>query len=68
MRIDKTVYTGRAAGSGRIPEEYAIYDKLDELDILYERIDHDHADTMEDCLLVEEALGAKICKKLLTQK
>ena len=26
--------------------------------------DHDHADTMEDCLKIESILGAKICKNL----
>mgnify|MGYP002231167529 CR=1 FL=1 len=28
------------------------------------RVDHDHADTMEDCLKIESILGAKICKNL----
>ena len=64
MNIDKNVYQGRATDEGRIPQEYQIYDKLDELGIAYERVDHDHADTMEDCLLIEGTLGAKICKNL----
>ena len=63
MRIDPTVYSGRPAG-GRIPQEEAVYDKLEELDISFLRADHDHADTMEDCLQIESVLGSKICKNL----
>ena len=61
--IDNTVYTGRPADR-RTEAEEAIFDKLDELSIPYTRVDHDHADTMEDCRLIEEKLGARICKNL----
>lgn len=44
--------------------EMAIYDKLDALGMDYKRADHDHADTMEDCLAIKKVLGAKICKNL----
>ena len=63
MYIDPTVYTGRPADD-RIPQELAIYDRLEELNIPYLRVDHDHADTMEDCLKIESLLGARICKNL----
>ena len=63
MRIDKTVYKGRPSDK-RSETEEAIFEKLDSLKIEYERADHEHADTMEDCLAVEEVLGAKICKNL----
>ena len=63
MHIDPTVYTARPADR-RTEAEEAIYDKLDELSIPYIRVDHDHADTMEDCRLIEEKLGAPICKNL----
>ena len=63
MNIDRTVYTGRPADRRSQPEE-DIYDKLDELAVAYTRVDHDHADTMEDCLLIESVLGAQICKNL----
>ena len=56
MHIDPTVYTGRPADQ-RIPQEEAIYDKLEELSIPFARVDHDHADTMEDCLQIESVLG-----------
>jgi Ala-tRNA(Pro) deacylase len=63
MNIDKTVYPGRPA-EPRSEVEEAVYDRLDRLAIAYTRVDHDHADTMEDCLLVEEVLGAPVCKNL----
>ena len=61
--IDDTVYTGRPADR-RTEAEEAVFDRLDELSIPYVRVDHDHADTMEDCRLIEEKLGAPICKNL----
>ena len=41
-----------------------MYDLLDSLGIEYERVDHDTADTMEECQRIDEALGATICKNL----
>ena len=63
MNIDHTLYQGRPQEK-RIPQEEAIYDQLDQLGIPFARVDHDHADTMEDCLKIESILGAKICKNL----
>lgn len=63
MNIDPKVYTGRPPHEEN-PEKRAIYDKLDQLGIPYIRVEHDHADTMEDCLLIESQLGARICKNL----
>lgn len=64
MKINETVFRGRPK-QPRTPVEEAIYDKLDELNISYLRVDHEHADTMEDCREVERVLGTKICKNLL---
>ena len=63
MKIDSTRYSGRPSDD-RIPQELAIYNHLDKLSITFDRVDHDHADTMEDCLQIEEVLGGKICKNL----
>ena len=63
MKIDETLYSGRPADRRSEPEE-AIYDRLDALGMDYSRADHEHADTMEDCLAIEKVLGAKICKNL----
>lgn len=63
MKIDPIRYEGRPAEK-RTPQEDAVYDALDALAIPFWRVDHEHADTMEDCLLIEEVLGGKICKNL----
>ena len=48
----------------RIPAELACYDLLDSLGILYSRVDHAHADTIEACHAVETVLGWPVCKNL----
>ena len=63
MYIDPTVYQGRPSDD-RIPQELAVYDKLEELGISFTRVDHDHADTMEDCMVIDDCLGATVCKNL----
>ena len=63
MYIDPTLYTARPTDE-RIPQELAIYDRLEELSIPNVRVDHDPADTIEVCEQVETVLGAKICKNL----
>ena len=63
MYIDSNRYTTRPTDD-RIPQELAIYDRLEELKISYVRVDHDHADTIEICHEVEKVLGSKICKNL----
>ena len=63
MHIDQMRYTTRPTDD-RIPQELAIYDRLEELSIPYVRVDHDHADTIEFCHQVEQVLGAQICKNL----
>ncbi|MBQ2785722.1 MAG: prolyl-tRNA synthetase associated domain-containing protein [Oscillospiraceae bacterium] len=57
---------GRPADcSGRLDKEIRVYDLLDKLGILYHRIDHEAAMTMEACAAIDEALDATICKNLL---
>ena len=63
MNITETLYTGRPSNP-RSPREERCYDLLDSLQIEYFRVDHEHADTIQDCELVENLLGAKICKNL----
>lgn len=56
----------------RLPKEIRTYDMLDELEIFYERVDHEPADNMEACAAIDRVLApAVICKNLLlcnTQK
>lgn len=51
--------------TGRLEKEIRVYDLLDSLEIPYQRIDHEAANTMEACAAIDEALQATICKNLL---
>ncbi len=48
----------------RIDKEERVYDLLDQLNIKYQRIDHEEANTMEACLEIEKTLNSTICKNL----
>ena len=48
----------------RIDKEERVYDLLDQLNIDYQRIDHEEANTMEVCLEIEKTLKSTICKNL----
>lgn len=50
--------------TGRLDKEIRVYDLLDELDIDYERVDHEKADTMEACSEIDDILNATVCKNL----
>ena len=57
--------TGRPQSmEGRQEREMRTYDLLDRLGIAYERVDHEAAETMEDCLAIDRVLEAKMCKNL----
>lgn len=45
--------------------QQAVYDALARLQIPFQRVSHDHADTMEDCLAVGQVLGVPVCKNLV---
>ena len=63
MNIGPTRYSG-APTQARSAQEDAIYARLNALSIPFFRVDHEHADTMEDCLAIEKVLGGRICKNL----
>ena len=50
--------------TGRLEKEVRVYDLLDELGIEYQRVDHEAADTAEECHKVEPALGTPICRNI----
>ncbi len=52
------------ACEGRLAKEVRVYDFLDRLAVPYDRVDHEVAMTMEDCLVVDRVLGAPTCKNL----
>ena len=49
----------------RTDPEQKCYEVLAQLAIPFDRVDHDQADTMEDCAAISQVLGADICKNLL---
>lgn len=60
-----TLETGRPQNEeGREARELRTYGLLDQLGIAYVRVDHAPADTMEDCVAIDAALGATMCKNL----
>jgi len=59
------LYEGRPANeSGRLEREIRTYDFLDRLGIRYQRTDHERADNMEACNVIDAVLGVVICKNL----
>ena len=63
MRIDQALYRGRPA-EPREEREERCYRLLDALGLEYFRVDHEQADTIAECELVEGLLGCSICKNL----
>lgn len=64
IQIDRTIYSGRPEPAGRLDKENRTYDVLEKLDIPFIRVDHEAADTIEDCHGVEQLLQITICKNL----
>lgn len=62
--VSDELYTTAPTDGNRLPKEMAVYELLDQLKIPYERIDHDHADTMEVCEEIDKKLGVTMCKNL----
>jgi len=59
------LFTGRPENTeGRLPREIRTYDFLDALGIRYQRTDHERADNMEACSVIDAVLGVTICKNL----
>ena len=59
------LYKGRPENNeGRLPREIRTYDFLDELGIEYFRTDHEEANNMEACNVIDAVLGVIICKNL----
>ena len=50
---------------GRLGKEIRVYNMLDELGIIYQRVDHEPAMTMEACAEIDTVLDATTCKNLL---
>ncbi|MDF2887954.1 MAG: YbaK/prolyl-tRNA synthetase associated region [Lacrimispora sp.] len=63
--IDKTLYNGRPTNSSdRQDKEIRTYDLLDQLEIPYQRLDHEPLPTIDACHEVDSLLDIDICKNL----
>ena len=58
------IYT-EAPTQGLTEEQKAVFAVLDELHIPFERVEHEYANTMEDCKAVSAVLGVDVCKNLV---
>ena len=63
MEISPLYHNVRPEGQ-LLAQEAAAFDLLEALDIEYDRVSGDPADTMEKCAAVSEVLGVPICKNL----
>ncbi len=61
---DTTLYEDIPAEEGREEKELAVYRLLKELDIPYQRIDHEELATIEACRWVDDILEISMCKNL----
>ena len=59
MWISETYTT--APTDDRCTVEAAAFALLDNLSIPYTRVEHDIANTMEDCAIISDVLGIRIC-------
>ena len=64
MYISEEFFTACPDRTGREEKEMRVYEDLERLGIPFTALDHDRADTMEICEIIEEKLGAEICKNL----
>lgn len=58
------LYTS-APAQERCAVETASFALLEKLGIPYTRVEHDIANTMEDCAVISDVLGIRICKNLV---
>ena len=63
MEISALYHNTRPEGE-LLPQEAAAFDLLEQLDIDYDRVSSEPADTMEKCAAVSAVLGMPICKNL----
>ena len=64
IKIDRQLYNGRPKDNNRLQKEIDTYDMLENLDIPFQRLDHDAMSTIKDGEEVDRLLGVKICKNL----
>ncbi len=58
------IYT-TAPTQGLTSEQETVFAALEQLHIPYQRVEHEYANTMEDCKAVSAVLGVDVCKNLV---
>lgn len=58
------LYTSAPTDGKRLDKEMRVYKLLEQLEIPFERVDHEEAMTMEACREVDKSLGVTMCKNL----
>lgn len=58
------IYQTAPAPDGRLKKEIEAFRLLDQLNIPYERVEHEAAMTIEACAEIDKALGCPLCKNL----
>lgn len=64
IHLSEKHFTQKPDCTNRLAKEERVYDLLDQLQIPYEGVDHDVANTIEDCHEIDEALQTNVCKNL----
>lgn len=63
--LDRTIYEGRPLDETGLPDkEIRCYNLLDNLDIKYQRLQHEAHNTIEYCAEVDRLFQTRICKNL----
>lgn len=65
MEEKMTIYTTAPTAEGHPDKEIRTYKLLEELNIPFERIEHDAAFTIEACQDIDKMFGTPLCKNLL---
>lgn len=58
------IFTTAPADDNRLLKEMRVYELLEKLEIPFERMDHEVADTMEACEKIDKKLQVTMCKNL----
>lgn len=58
------IFITAPANTNRLPKEMRVYELLEKLQIPFERMDHEIADTMEACEKIDKKLKVTMCKNL----
>ena len=64
IKVDPNIYTDRPTTEGRLDKEMKVYELLEKLEIPFQRLDHEVANTVDECHEIEALLDIPIYKNL----